>query len=57
MRKPKRKSEKKPSRQEKGYSPVKSLKAVGLLLLCVTQNTSCFLFMYNPGSTIIGLAR
>lgn len=37
--------------------PVKSLKAVGTLLRCVTQKTSCFFVIYNPGSTIIGFAR
>ena len=38
------------------FIPVKSLKAVGTLLRCVTQNTSVFFVIYNPGSTISGLA-
>lgn len=37
-------------------TPVKSLNADGTLLFCVTQNTSAFFVMYNPGSIITGLA-
>lgn len=37
-------------------SPVNSLKAVGTLLLCLTQKTSAFFRIYNPGSMITGFA-
>lgn len=36
--------------------PVKSLNAVGTLLFSVTQYTSHFFVLYNPGSIITGLA-
>lgn len=41
---------------EKGKAPVKSLNADGTLLFWVTQKTSAFLLIYNPGSIIIGFA-
>jgi hypothetical protein len=37
-------------------APVKSLKAVGILLFCETQKTSAFFDIYKPGSIIIGFA-